>query len=478
MKKIMVLAMSLLLVASACTQQNVELSQIDMEEQAGNFTSAKQLIDLYIAQNELTEQEIYDLNFRKDVMNRIAVDFNRDEAYIIDYFKKYYPDVDSRFLESAREGNRLESMIIDGERKYFSRSAPNFFRLDEDAKKKKEEVDGVQQDNVDKVLETHLPEVVSELKNNGKTQAQPKRMKVKYTVTLNPNVVPDGEIVSCWLPYPREDNRRQTEVKLISVNDEEYVIAPDTYAHRTLYMQKEAKKDEPLEFSLEFSYSSAAEWFNLSADKVKEYDTTSELYKEYTIERETHVIFTDEIKNLSKEIVGSETNPYQKLIKIFDYINDKYPWAGAREYSTLANIPSYVIANNHGDCGQVSLLLITLARYNGIPAKWQSGFMVHPQGLNLHDWAEVYFEGVGWIPVDQSFGRKDYFTDSDAKYLFSNGIDAYRWIVNDDYSQPLFPLKVYPRSETVDFQRGELEWRGGNIYFNQWKWDIEVDYLN
>ena len=39
-------------------------------------------------------------------------------------------------------------------------------------------------------------------------------------------------------------------------------------------------------------------------------------------------------------------------------------------------------------------------------------------------------------------------------------------IVNDDFSQRLFPTRIFPRSETVDFQRGEVDWRGGNIYFN------------
>lgn len=30
--------------------------------------------------------------------------------------------------------------------------------------------------------------------------------------------------------------------------------------------------------------------------------------------------------------------------------------------------------------------------------------MMHPKAWNLHDWAEIYFEGIGWVPVDQSFG--------------------------------------------------------------------------
>lgn len=462
---------------SLSAQSNVTMEQVENEKKAGNFTLAKKMIDHYIAENNLSEGEIYNLNCEKDIMNRIILDFSKSKEDVVGYIRKYYPDVNDSMLEKWQADNSLESMIIDGRRCYFNRAAANLFRINKEAKKRKEEVDGgVQKDNVEKVLETHLPQVIAELKKTSRTQAEPVSMTVKYTVTLAADAVPDGEMVSCWLPYPREDNRRQGNIKLIWVNDDDYVIAPSSYPQRTLFMQKKVEKGKPLTFSFQFSYTSAAEWFDLVGKKIEPYDTAGELYKKYTAEREKHVVFTEKIKELSDKIVGNEKKPYRIVRKIFDYINDNFPWAGAREYSTLPDIPSYVLANHHGDCGQVSLLFITLARYNGIPAKWQSGFMMHPNGLNLHDWAEVYYEGIGWVPVDQSFGRKDFFGDEDVKYLFSNGIDAYRWIVNDDFSQPLFPAKIYPRSETVDFQRGELEWRGGNVYFDKWNWDIEVEY--
>ena len=51
-------------------------------------------------------------------------------------------------------------------------------------------------------------------------------------------------------------------------------------------------------------------------------------------------------------------------------------------------------------------------------------------------------------------------------------------IVNTDYGMPLQPEKQYPRRETVDFQRGEVEWEGGNLYFPQWGYHMDIDYLN
>ncbi len=63
----------------------------------------------------------------------------------------------------------------------------------------------------------------------------------------------------------------------------------------------------------------------------------------------------------------------------------------------------------------------------------------------------------------------------DAFYLGS--FDAYRVVFNDDYSQPFVPAKQHFRSETVDLQRGEVEWRGGNLYFDRWDYDFKATLL-
>ena len=463
--------------ACACSSPSAPatMAQIDAEEIAGNFAKASRLIDLYIAENELSPAEIYEMNARKDLMHRIRLDFGKDKASVIEFIKNYYPDVDDEMLTQWENAKTLDFKLIDGEKWYYNRAASNLFRLDKQAIARKAEVD--KPDGNEKlVLKAHLPEIVHSLGKTGKTQAPPVKMTIKYELILQANAVPDGEMVRCWLPYPREDHRRQSNVQLLSVNDDNYVISPSQYAHRTIYMEKIAQKDEPLKFAVEFSFQHAAEWFNLQNKTIQPYDTQSDLYKTYTAERPPHIVFTDSIKAVSKRVVGNETDPRQKVRKLFEWINVTFPWAGAREYATLKNIPQYVLDNRHGDCGQVTLLFMTLARYNGIPARWESGFQLQPGNLNMHDWGEFYIEGTGWIPIDQSYGINTFADDDDVKYFYANGIDVYRWIVNSDFSQPLFPNKIFLRSDNVDFQRGELEWRGGNIYYNKWKWDFEVTY--
>jgi len=95
----------------------------------------------------------------------------------------------------------------------------------------------------------------------------------------------------------------------------------------------------------------------------------------------------------------------------------------------------------------------------------------------MHDWGMVYFEPYGWVPVDVTYGRRN-TDDEKLKWFYLNGMDSYRLIFNDALTRPFTPVKEHFRSETVDSQRGEVEWKGGNLYFDQWHWDMNWEVLS
>ena len=91
---------------------------------------------------------------------------------------------------------------------------------------------------------------------------------------------------------------------------------------------------------------------------------------------------------------------------------------------------------------------------------------------NLHDWGQIYLAPYGWLPMDVTTGA----LASDAPALrdfYLGGLDGYRIAFNDDFGQAFVPAKQHYRSETVDSQRGEAEWSGGNLYFDQWSYDFQ-----
>ena len=461
----------------------VEPTEIETEIRNGNFAAARSMIDQYIANGKATPLEIWNLNFRKEQTERIERDFRAAPSQVLDSIRKYYPDVSpeqfARKLVQWKQSKALEVMTINGEERFFHSAAENLFRIDPDAKRVKLEKEGPGNVSLNDFLRIHLATLHTRAKETNKpTGLEPKTIRATYTLTVPPDTVPEGETIRCWLPFPRSDHRRQTDVVLLDSNLDNPILSPPEYEHCTIYSEKVAVVGTPTVFRVRFQYRATGEWFDPSHPAQKPYNKESELYKRFTAEQTNHVIFTEEIKQLSEKIVGDEKEPHLIVQKIYEAITTTYPWARSREYSTMDNIPTYVIEHKHGDCGMVALLLITLCRYNGIPAKWQSGFMTHPKNVGMHDWAEVYFEGIGWVPIDPSFGGRKLFENRELDDFFLSGTDSYRLIVNEDFGSNLYPAKIHPRSETVDFQRGEVEWRGSNLYFNRWTWNLNVEYLD
>jgi hypothetical protein len=102
--------------------------------------------------------------------------------------------------------------------------------------------------------------------------------------------------------------------------------------------------------------------------------------------------------------------------------------------------------------------------------------MLPPNAENLHDWCEIYFEGTGWIPSDVSYDLQS-SQNKDIREYYLSGTDAYRLIVNEGVAGNLYPHKNFMRSEPYDFQRGEVEWKGANLYFDKWDYDMNIEYL-
>lgn len=299
------------------------------------------------------------------------------------------------------------------------------------------------------------------------------RIKIRYSVDVPYHECIAGDTLSVWMPYPIE-SPRQTDVNLISTSQKDYAIAPmDKSAHRTIFMKAPVAENDTVHFEYVVEYTARGQYFSPAyiESHIRPYEKESEAYKRYTSFPAPHYTPLD---SLATAIVGDEQNPYRQSELVYDYIINHYPWAGAREYSTISCIPQYVVEQGHGDCGQVALLYISLMRSLGVPARWESGWMLHPGELNYHDWAEVYFEGVGWVPVDVSFGRYTSSDDPAVQKFYSTGMDSYRFATNTDVSRPFYPRKTFIRSETVDCQAGEVETSKGNLFYPAWDQKFEI----
>ncbi|HEU4625789.1 MAG TPA: transglutaminase-like domain-containing protein [Steroidobacteraceae bacterium] len=442
---------------------------------SGHFANAEARIAAALATPSLSAGQREQLAFERERMRRIRLDFTLTAADAQARLRRQIPDLTPAEFAAWDAAGLLEHEVIDGRTLYFKRAPSNLFHLSPAALARRNSSTPAWTDGPMERANAHHREVREQALATGKHSVAPRHVRVTYSITVNPDAAPAGETLRAWLPFPRALPGQQENVRLIESTPRQHTLAPESALQRTVYLEQPAVAGKPTKFSITYELTVFAQYNPIDPDKVVPAPATPALAK-YVAERPPHIVFTDDIRRFSREIVGDEKNPYRIAQKLFAAV-DRIPWAGAREYSTITNISDYALHAGHADCGQQTLLLMTLLRLNGIPARWQSGW-VYSDGdyNNMHDWGWLYLAPYGWVPMDVTFGRLD-SGDAQLDGFYLGGLDAYRIAFNDDYSQPLVPAKRHFRSETVDSQRGEVEWRGGNLYFDQWDYDFEAHVL-
>jgi transglutaminase-like putative cysteine protease len=451
--------------AKPAVQRAVEL--VD----AGQFADAEASIAARLKSTSVSNEERTALEFERERMRRILLDFTLSQAEVKAKVRERIPDLTEQEFAAWDRDGLFEKRVIDGRTLYFQRSPANLFRLSAAAVARHKGPLGPFEGPMETPNDHHRA-VVKAARDGQQRSVLPRRVRVTQGISVQADVVPAGEVVRAWIPYPRAIQGQQENIRFIESQPAEHTIAPESTLQRTVYFEKPSAAGKRTDFSVTYELTIFAQHMAIDPNKVVPANLTPEL-QEHVRERPPHIVFTEAIRKFSRDAVGEEKNPYRVAQKLFAAV-DRIPWAGALEYSTITNISDYALRAGHADCGQQTLLLMTLLRLNGIPARWQSG-MVFSDGEydNLHDWGLLYLAPYGWVPMDVTTGRMR-AGDPAIEHFYLGSLDAYRIVFNDDYSQPLFPAKQHFRSETVDSQRGEVEWRGGNLYFDQWKYQFEA----
>ncbi|MDG2519479.1 transglutaminase-like domain-containing protein [Lysobacter soli] len=470
-----VLALGAIAATDAAISSTDPLHAVVADIDAGDFRGATSQIDAALAKPGLDDRTRADLEFQRERMRRIRLDFTLSADQARTKLRESIPDLREDEFQRWTKANLLEHMVIDGTPWYFNRSVSNLFRVSPDAMARRA-APFPRNDGPMENANAYHDEAVAEAKRTGKSSVAPRRIHVTQSITVNADAVPAGETVRAWIPYPRALPGRQEDIRFLSSAPAKHQIAPESTLQRTVYLEKPAVQGQPTTFKIDYELTIFGEHHVIDPAKVTPLGDRPDLAP-YLAQRPPHIVFTDEMRAFSKKVVGDEKNPYRIAQKLFQAVDD-IPWGGAREYSTITNISDYALRGNHADCGQQTLLLMTLLRLNGIPSRWQSG-MVYSDGNydNLHDWGALYLAPYGWVPMDVTTGQFKGARDPEVEWFYLGGLDAYRIAFNDDISTDFVPAKQHVRSETVDSQRGEVEWAGGNLYFDQWDYSFAAKVL-
>lgn len=454
------LATSALAVAAPVPDARPVLERIQSLVDSGRFADAESAIA--DAERTSSPPDVVALRDERERMRRILLDFSLDREQAMARVRRQVPDLREEEFERWDAAGLLEKRLIDGRVRYFNRAPSNLFRLSPEAFARRNPPTPLVEGPMESA-NAHHREVRDAALAGGVAS---RKVQVTQHLTVEADAVPAGETLRAWIPYPREIPGQQEGLRLLGTTPESHQVAPATAPMRTVYMEAKAKAGEPTKFEVRYELTVSGQYRLAGAPREATPESPAAL-AEHLGERPPHIVFTPAIREFSRRIVGEETDKWAIAQRLFAAV-DRIPWAGALEYSTIPNISEYALQAGHADCGQQTLLLMTLLRLNGIPARWQSG-MVFSDGAydNLHDWGWMHVAPMGWIPMDVTTGRMD-DPDPAIAGFYLGGLDAYRIAFNDDFGRQLTPAKQHLRSDTVDSQRGEVEWRGGNLYFDQW----------
>jgi len=465
--------------AVAGTASNPPLTPIIAQIDAGHFQAADTAITDALAQAGLSAEIRTALAFQRERMRRILLDFTLGADDVKAHVRKEIPDLTDAEFAKWNAAGLFEHQVIDGKTLYFKRSLGNLFRLSAEAVARRA-VQTPITDGPMASLNEHQRAIYHAALTEHRSSVLPQRVRMTQTLTVNADAVPAGETVRAWIPYPQAIPGQQEDIRYVGSVSAQHQIAPVSAMQRTVYLEKPAVAGQKTVFSVTYELTLSAQYHAIDPDKVQAETITPELAP-FVAERAPHIVFTDAMRAFSRKVVGDEKNPYRIAQKLFAAV-DQIPWAGAREYSTISNISDYALHAGHADCGQQTLLLMTLLRLNGIPTRWQSGMVFSDDGTdysNIHDWGYLYLAPYGWVPMDVTTGRlhPGPADDKALEWFYLGGLDNYRIAFNNDFGRHFMPPKQQFRSDDVDSQRGEAEWKGGNLYFDQTDYDFKWQVL-
>ena len=464
----------------ACTKQSPDiLTSVAELQERGEFSAAENRIATFLSEHpDLNSTMVRNLRFEIERGRRIRLDYRLSEDVVYERIRARLDSVSREEFDRWQDQGRFDTLRIDGEKRFVNPSVSNLLFRYPELRSRLKNYDP--ESNLARIVDKHVKRLQQLAADDPDPVLLPRNCMVQQTLTIPAGKVPPGQAVRCWLPYPSVFGT-QGDVRFQTSDPSKIWIAAPQSPIRSAYLESPMPQEGDLRFNLVYGYTAYAYYRKIRPEEVQPFGKTDELFRLYTREEYPHEVFSEKMRRLSAEVTGSEQNPYLRGKRIYDWIADNIKYSYAREYSTLHNISDYCLTGKYGDCGQEAILFITLCRIAGVPARWQSGFMTFPGDEGMHDWAEIYIKPYGWLPVDPYMGI--FFTsmteDLDPERrktlrdFYYGNIDHFRLVANKGHNQALYPDKKYFRSETVDFQRGEVEWQGGNLYFNEWRWSIE-----
>lgn len=123
------------------------------------------------------------------------------------------------------------------------------------------------------------------------------------------------------------------------------------------------------------------------------------------------------VRDLTYRVTKNAKTDYEKAIAIQNAIESRVTYNLGAERTPAESDPVdyFLFESNEGYCDLFASSMTLMARAAGLPARYTIGYIVNDdetdedgfysiKARDYHAWAEIYFEGIGWIPFDPTEG--------------------------------------------------------------------------
>lgn len=424
----------------------------------GDFDGALQLIGLWLAK-DLPKALRGRLLIEKDLIPVLErqYPYSFEEAY--ELVKKHIDDFTKDELKTLQMESAADWIYKNGQVHFQTLFYDNLLKTRPDIAARTSD-----RDVSPETAKNLLDDAMKKMKQDGGLGYH---FRVKAKLRIKDEAFRPGKTLKVYLPVPKEA-KQIDNIAIIGSEPSITYTAPSDAPARTVYFEEVCRENHT--FSVEYSFDNYVGYVDLDSNDVKSYQPTF-----HTEEKAPHILFTPYIRELAKELSGNETNPLRLARRFYDFVTTKVKYSYVREYFSLENIVEYAALNLKGDCGVQALLFITLCRFAGIPARWQSGLYVTPGYAGSHDWAQFYVEPFGWLFADCSFGGSAYRAGQTERWDFYFGnLDPFRMVANSSFQCSLDPKMQYLRLDPYDNQNGECEYEDQAIASDMVIKEVEV----
>jgi len=140
------------------------------------------------------------------------------------------------------------------------------------------------------------------------------------------------------------------------------------------------------------------------------------------IEPTEYIDVTPAIRAEAQALVKNTNDLYQVAYNIGIWVKENIRYDLSTINADVVQKASWVYENREGVCDELTNLFVSMMRSVGVPTRFVYGmaYTNTEHDWVSHAWAEVYFEGSGWVPFDVTYGQLGWIDPSHVKLSISD----------------------------------------------------------